>query len=313
MFEASAMLFISVETPLHAGTGRGLGAVDLPIQRERVTDYPTVQASSLKGVLRAVTAPNGRVAGLTAEEHRAIFGPETGNASDHAGALSVGDARLLLFPVRSLAGVFAWTTSADALARFRRAAALAGLPLDWPEPPSPSVGATLVADDTLVAGGSVVLEEFSYTPDRSQAETIRGIGVWLAANALPETAEYAYWRDALPRKLCILPEDDFRDFVLHGTEVQTHVRLEPDTKTVAAGALWTSESLPVDTLLYAPLLATPSRAQNGPQLTAAQVIEKVTGLGLPRLQLGGDETTGQGIVALRFTTAHAFAHAGGSR
>lgn len=307
------MLFISVETPLHAGTGRGLGAVDLPIQRERITDYPTVQASSLKGTLRAVTAPNGRVAGLTTEEHRAIFGPETGNASDHAGALSVGDARLLLFPVRSLAGVFAWTTSVDVLARFRRAAALTGLTLDWPELPSPETGVALVADETLVAGGSVVLEEFSYTPDKSHAETIRRIAAWLADNALPQTAEYKYWRGALPRKLCILPEDDFRDFVLHGTEVQTHVRLEPDTKTVAGGALWTSESLPVDTLLYAPLLATPSRAKNGAQLTAAQVIEKVTGLGLPRLQLGGDETTGQGIVALCFTAAHAFAHAGGNR
>lgn len=313
MFDASAMLFISVETPLHAGTGRGLGAVDLPIQRERVTDYPTVQASSLKGTLRAVTAPNGRVAGLTAEEHRAIFGPETGNASDHAGALSVGDARLLLFPVRSLAGVFAWTTSADALARFRRAAALTGLGLDWQEPPSPDTGVALVADETLVAGGSVVLEEFSYTPDTGHAETVRAIGRWLADNALPQTQEYRYWREALPRKLCLLPEDDFRDFVLHGTEVQTHVRLAPETKTVAAGALWTSESLPADTLLYAPLLATSSRAKNGPQLTAVQVIEKVTDLGLPRLQLGGDETTGQGIVALRFTTARAFAHGGGNQ
>ncbi len=313
MFEASAMLFISVETPLHAGTGRGLGAVDLPIQRERVTDYPTVQASSLKGTLRAVTAPNGRVAGLTAEEHRAIFGPETGNASDHAGALSVSDARLLLFPVRSLAGVFAWTTSVDALARFRRAAALAGLTLGWPEPPLPSMGAALVADDTLVAGGSVVLEEFSYTPDKSHAETIRSIGTWLADNALPETAEYSYWREALPRKLCILPEDDFRDFVLHGTEVQTHVRLEPDTKTVAGGALWTSESLPVDTLLYAPLLATRSRAQNGVSLDALTVLKRLIDLELQRLQLGGDETTGQGIVALRFTEARAFAHAGGNR
>lgn len=313
MFEASAMLFISVETPLHAGTGRGLGAVDLPIQRERVTEYPTVQASSLKGTLRAVTAPNGRVAGLTAEEHRAIFGPETGNASDHAGALSVGDARLLLFPVRSLAGVFAWTTSADALARFRRAAALAGLNPGWQELLAPGDGTALVADDTLVAGGSVVLEEFSYTPDRSHAETIRSIGTWLADNALPETAEYTYWREALPRKLCILPENDFRDFVLHGTEVQTHVRLDPGTKTVATGALWTAESLPVDTLLYAPLLATPSRAKNGVHLDASTVIGRLAGLGLQRLQLGGDETTGQGIVALRFTRVHAFAHGGGNR
>jgi CRISPR-associated protein Cmr4 len=298
MFEARSMLFISVETPLHAGTGRGLGAVDLPIQRERVTDYPTVQASSLKGVLRAVTAPNGRVAGLTAEEHRAIFGPETGNASDHAGALSVGDARLLLFPVRSLAGVFAWTTSADALARFRREAQMVGLSVDWELPAEPDRNTILVSGDALIAGGSVVLEEFSFTPDKSQANIIREIGQWLADNALPQTG-YDYWKQALPNKLCILPEDAFRDFVLYGTEVQTHVQLDPSSKTVKEGP-WTTESLPVDTLLYAPLMATKSRA-SGVDLSGQQVLAKVKGLGIVHTQLGGDETTGQGMVTLRFS------------
>src|SRR5581483_2990503 len=100
MFEATALLFIYVETPLHAGTARGLGAVDLPIQRERTTGYPIVQASSLKGRLRA----EARRWGMMEAEWEAIFGPETERASDHAGALAVGDARLLLFPVRSLAG-----------------------------------------------------------------------------------------------------------------------------------------------------------------------------------------------------------------
>ena len=57
MFEAMRMLFIYVETPLHAGTGRGLGAVDQPIQRERTTGYPIVQASSIKGRLRAEARP----------------------------------------------------------------------------------------------------------------------------------------------------------------------------------------------------------------------------------------------------------------
>src|SRR5581483_9391137 len=121
MFEATALLFIYVETPLHPGSTRGLGAVDLPIQRERTTGYPIVQSSSLKGRLRAEAGSR-----LTTEEVEAVFGPETERAGDHAGALSTGDARLLLFPVRSLAGVSAWTTSVDLLARFRRVATLAG-------------------------------------------------------------------------------------------------------------------------------------------------------------------------------------------
>ena len=278
MFEAKSMLFIYVETPLHAGTGRGLGAVDLPIQRERTTDYPIVQASSLKGRLRAASDPDLNPAvqsKLSKAEHLAIFGPETANASDYAGALATGDARVLLFPVRSLAGVFAWTTSVHALARFLREAQMVGLPVSWTVPTEPTKKDTaLVSGAVLKAGDRVVLEEFSFTPDESQAKTVQAIGQWLANNALPETG-YDYWKKALPNKLCILPEDAFRDFVLYGTEVQTHIKLDPDKKTVQGSALWTTESLPVDTLLYAPLMATKSRAGDV-NLDASAVLQKIS-------------------------------------
>ncbi len=298
MFEACGLVFIYVDTPLHAGSGRGLGAVDLPIQRERTTDYPIVQASSLKGRLRAEA--RGK---LPDNELEAIFGPEINRASDHAGALSVGDARILLFPVRSLVGVFAWTTSVDVLARFLREASMAGMRLGWSLPAEPAGDKALVSGNALQAGDSVVLEEFSFVSDTSQAETVRNIGQWLARYALPQGPEYEYWRTALPNKLCILPEDAFRDFVRYATEVHTHIRLDPETKTVQTGALWTAESLPTDTLLYAPLLATQSRAR-GADLKAQDVLQKVRNLGLTRIQLGGDETTGQGIVALRFVDEH---------
>ena len=63
--------------------------------------------------------------------------------------------------------------------------------------------------------------------------------------------------------------------------------------------LWTSESLPVDTLLYAPLMATKPRMKDV-DLDAAGILKKIDDLKLTRTQLGGDETTGQGMVALRF-------------
>ena len=66
--------------------------------------------------------------------------------------------------------------------------------------------------------------------------------------------------------------------------------------------LWTSESLPPDTLLYSPLMATGSRA-DGVNLDANGILEKLTGLDVKRIQLGGDETTGQGVVALQFVAS----------
>ncbi len=298
MFEAASMLFIYVETPLHAGTGRGLGGIDLPIQRERTTKYPFVQASGLKGRLRAEARRMVQDGQISLERFHAIFGPEPGSeeVSEYAGALAVGDARLLLFPVRSLAGVFAWTTSSDVLARFLRDAQLVGLQPGWDVPPEPAPGEALVGGDAVLAGGKVVLEEFTFSS--REEEGVRDIGQWLADNALPQEETYRYWRETLSSRLVILPRDAFRDFTTFATEVVTRVRLETETKTVEEGALWTEECLPADTLLYAPLMASSSR--NAVPLDGSEVLWEVQQLGLTRVVLGGDETIGRGVVALRF-------------
>ena len=52
MFKEQGILFLYTETPLHAGSGTSVGTVDLPIQRERHTDYPLIQGSGIKGGLR---------------------------------------------------------------------------------------------------------------------------------------------------------------------------------------------------------------------------------------------------------------------
>ena len=298
------LLFIYVETPLHAGSGRGLGGVDLPIQRERLTNYPIVQGSSLKGRLRAaIREKNGWED--DDPELTAIFGKAEGEGKSYAGAVSVGDARLLLFPVRPLNGVFAWVTSLDVLARFRRDAQAAGLALNWQVSPEPSENECWVmADAAIEADGKVTLEEFTYTvkADEQVRRNVETVGRWLADNALPQpaTQEYAYWRQILPKHLVILRREDFRDFALYGTEVTTHIKLVPDTKTVQSGALWTVESLPTETLLYAPLALTDSRAQGDHHKSAEEIRDTLQTLHDARTQLGGDETTGRGVVMLHF-------------
>src|SRR5687768_9047061 len=115
------LTLIHALTPLHAGTGQAVGAIDLPIARERPTGIPLLPGSSLKGALRARTQdPAWKTA---------IFGPDTPNASDHAGAVQFSDAHLLLLPVRSLWGTFAWVTSPYLLQRFSRDLREAGITL----------------------------------------------------------------------------------------------------------------------------------------------------------------------------------------
>ncbi len=288
MFDAATILYLYVETPLHAGVGSGLSAVDLPIQRERTTHYPMIQGSGIKGKLRALAERK------PLEHLYAIFGPDTDHASDHASALVVSDARILLFPVRSLAGVFAYVTSADVLNRFKRDVERNGSQIWQGAVPTVEAGQALVPPNAQVTldGNTVMLEEFSFTatPD----EGLGNIAAWIAKNALPEG--YDYWKQKVQRSLVLLHEDDFCDFALNATEIITRVRLERDTKTVARGALWTEEHLPTDTLLYAPIYASSTR--DGARLPANKVLDEVRSLGNSYVQLGGDETVGRGLVRL---------------
>jgi CRISPR-associated protein Cmr4 len=297
MFDRAAILFLYTETPLHAGSGTSLGIVDLPIQRERTTGYPMIQASGLKGCLR--DAVNG-----DAPKLKLVFGPDTGRGeepSEHAGALSVGDARILLFPVRSLMGVFAWVTSPNVLARFKREAEMTGLSMSWNPIGPTDDGTAFVADGSiLIANGKVVLEEFAFTARTDSG--VKAIAQWLKDNALPAGDEYAYWRDTLEKRLVILPENAFRDFVQLSTEVIARVRIDGTKKTVERGALWTEEHLPSETLLYATLFASKPRVQNPPSdlQDAAAVLNFVkNAVDGKHLQLGGDATVGRGIVKAR--------------
>jgi CRISPR-associated protein Cmr4 len=245
-----------------------------------------------------------------------VFGPESDRADEHAGALSPGDARLLLFPVRSLVGVFAWTTSRNVLARLRRdlAAADKSVSVPWNLDNLPDNGGAWTVDNkSLVANGQVVLEEFSFAAQPH--DDVKAIAKWLAENAMPSTADYVYFKDKLYKDdgvnvtgcLVILPEDAFRDFTQFATEMVTRIRIDQSKGTVAEGALWSEEHLPSDTLLYAPLNATRPRMDTNlfndadGKPSAAKVLEFVRNLELDRIQLGGDETVGRGIVKVNLT------------
>jgi CRISPR-associated protein Cmr4 len=297
VFEKAAMLFLYCETSVHAGTGTSLSIVDLPIQRERITGLPIVQASSLKGVLRAEVE---RLKGKQIAE--ALFGPETQRAHEHAGCVSPHDARLLLFPIRSLVGVFAWATCPFVLERFKREMIDAGFSVNWDVPtlPANSHQAFVAEGSEIITDGKIVLEEFDFEALRKN-EAMQ-IANWLKEHAFPKGNEYTPFREWLPKRFVILPDDAFRDFTQLATDVIARIRLKPETKTVAEGALWTEEHLPSETLLYAPIFVSKPLAPNANQLGLTDsdaVLQALSDLQLDRLQIGGDETVGRGIVKVR--------------
>lgn len=301
----STSLFIYTESSLHAGTGSTVSVIDLPIQRERTTQFPIVQGSGIKGALRSQVTADAQNRSAYID---LIFGGEEDSPDEnepkkklnYAGAVAIGDARVVLFPVRSLAGVFAYITCPAVLARVKRDVS------SFPELNQAVAmdDALVTSKSTIVAANRVVLEEFSFTAQQNNAAD--EVAKWLADHALPQSDEYRYWREKLQTSLVVLHDDAFRDFVQTSTEVVTRVRLDSAKKTVMSGALWTQEALPSDTLLMSAIIVHSTRSQKirneGHSFSPENVIGWLhdTSIVPSRIQLGGDETTGSGMVALHW-------------
>ena len=282
-----SLLFIHALTGLHPGSGTALGVVDLPVQRERHTEWPTIPGSSLKGVMRAEYGRGNDPNVLTA------FGPEPKAASDHAGAVAFSDARILAFPVRSLTGVFAWVTCKAVLTRLKRDLRLIGG--DFPA--VPTVGqnqAACVQDSPLIpSDNKLMLEEFEFFRSNSNVEQIAN---WIADHAVQDAGT----KDRLRSHLAILHDDDFTHFVRNATEVVARVGLHAERKTVLKGALFYEEYLPAETLFYSLVLCSDSRSPAS-ELSSAGILRWLRDHAPQTLQIGGGETVGKGFCAVRFS------------
>jgi CRISPR-associated protein Cmr4 len=284
-----SLLFVHALSPLHAGTGHAVGAVDLPIARDKATGFPYLPGSSIKGVLRdtARKVPGFDEVGVLGV--LGVFGPERDKAHDHAGALLVGDASLLLLPVRSVVGTFAWATSPWLLQRLARDARECGGPV--PAVPSvPSIDHALVSREPSIIGGKrVVFEDLDFEAEKSEA--VDKLAAWIGERLFPKDKPDAEaWQALLKKKLCVLHDDSMAFFSEHGTDVVTRIAIDADRKTVKEGALWTEESLPSESVLVA-LIAGQATSQVA---DAAMAVDRIRPLLERNLQLGGDATTGRG-------------------
>lgn len=281
---ANVMLGLIAQTSIHAGTGSAVGAVDLPIQREGHSGWPCIFGASVKGAIRAKGVKTLKP---ESEEFNAIFGSST-NENAHAGAISVGDARLLLLPVRSLTSAFKWVTCPAVLERFKRDYALLGQTLTFDVPNVTGLQQALWCQ----AKGNLFLEEYRFDVEAS-AKELSPVIIALAALVARE-----YFTKHLEAQLVIVSNDMFTYLANQATPVNAHIAIKDDgTKTVTKGALWYEEILPPETVLYVPLMIQASR-RNNKFLTATEILEllktKVFTGTTVWLQLGGNETVGMG-------------------
>lgn len=285
------LLVVHARSPLHCGTGQSAEAVDLPIARDRSTTHPLIPGSSLKGALRNASRSRDT------DHEVALFGPDKPNASDHAGSLAFSDARLVLLPVRSVAGTFAWITCPWALQGLRRDGALCGVDLP-PAPVAIDAGCAWVTTNTALtlSDKRVVLEEFDL-----KSEPRNEVDAWLQhlASVLFEPD----WRPLLGARLCLVADDVFTFLAKHATDIVTRVSIDPESGTANDGQLWTEENLPTESVLVGAVQATPYGPARVKGLSEADLFDRLTRLVARPVQLGGKATVGRGRCALRVVGA----------
>lgn len=311
--------------PIHVGTGGyRLGRVDLSIVREPGTNIPKIPGTSLAGACRTYAAmvkyrywwqDGGKTfvcAGLgQADQKKGIeghcgqpdcpicvtFGFSQGEKGSFQGLAQFSDARLVFFPVHSLAGPV-WVTCPQALA-------------DWGVTESePADGEVCVAAGIKVSGRL-------------------NLG-WLMLGIAQTSFSLKEKLSAVPAEIkqraVLVSNKMFSHIVNDNLEVRTSVSIDPATGASAEGALFTYEALPRGSVLAfevvvsdprfycidgkIPLLAEPrDNKKSGEQSNEQQTNEKQpdgrqmvretveTGLRLfEALGVGGMNTRGMGRI-----------------
>ena len=193
-------------TPTHAGIGRGVGYIDLPIDRDGVTGWPIIRGSGFKGVWADYyTQRETEKARKKNKLLRAAFGIAGDENNSNAGALIPTDARLVCLPIRSFRGTFAWCTSPFCLQMLRRTHELAGVN-ELPSAPSKLDDdvAHHATDTALVEGNRIFLEDLDFAAQKCDTAN-----AWTETIAAWVFAGDAAWQEQFKKRFVVLPDTAF--------------------------------------------------------------------------------------------------------
>ena len=282
-------------SPIHAGAGSATGAVDLPIQRERHSGWPHIQASGVKGAFREHCQSIWMLKDLEidlevkddkkqrAEElAKRIFG-KSDTSGSQAGAVTFSDARLLAFPVRSNLAPFVWVTCPSLLKRLGRDLHLIELNNTGLDK------ATISGDEYGIINGEftseLILEDICLKPGSVDFK-----GLSTIFDQLDNDLD----------RLVLIPDHHFSFLMETATEIQAQIRIDSATGTTKKGSLRYEELLPADSVLYSVVFFGAERTEETNQIQLEMLANAVLEAAKSHIQLGGDMTLGRGIFQLHW-------------
>lgn len=286
MKETKNLLKLKAITAAHVGSGDTIATIDLPIQREKHTNYPTIYASSIKGAFR----DHYRKVKGNKEDINIIFGTDEqdlteeqkkNNSENRPALISFSDARLFAYPMRSSESPFIWVTCPYILKRLIKDLELINITINSNE----IVPKMLESDGYILKGNiqqsNVIIEEAVVNAKNLENK-----------NKLDNLLSYFNEIDKL-----LLVSDDMFDYCVTCTDIQTNIKIDVKTGTAKDGALRYQEFLPSETILYNLVWFGDDNTNSVQEKT----IEKSIKDGIGKfIQIGGDETLGKGIFEIEW-------------
>ena len=194
------------------------------------------------------------------------------------GELQFGDGRILLLPVRSAKGIFAWVTCPYVLDRFIRECVEEQNRVEWETLLTEAfklidTKAILLDSnsDIAVEQSVVILEDFKF-------EVGTEVGMLNIEN-IPER---------LKKHILIITDEVFSYFCEMATEIITRIRIGDDG-VVEDGALFTEEFVPEETVFYTVMQAKKEIFEDWKKIISYQ--DENNNI----IQLGGNTTLGKGF------------------
>lgn len=225
--------------PVHIGTGgQRLGRVDNSIAREPGTRLPKIPGTSLSGAIRQYAAmrygslrcagsgqTKGKEKGHCRDPKCPVcytFGYLKGQDGGQSGTVNIGDARLLAFPVHSLAGPV-WVVCPSVLKELAPG-------LEETDPGNQVRLPSALSEHRHLNLGWLMLEK------ASEAFT------WPSGiEGLP---------DDIKTRTVLVSDKLFSQIVNSNLEVRTSVSIDPETGAADSGALFTYEAIPRAAVLW---------------------------------------------------------------
>ena len=297
------VLTLFTRTPLHVGAGSSVGAIDQPVIRERHTRFPVIPGSSLKGVLRDMVQEDkgeNEASWLFGWDK---YGSDNTKVTTLPGIFSIGEGKLLAFPVRSAKGCFAWITCPTILSRLKRDMRADFAIPEFPLEDKQRAMKCVVGEKSAITfrepkpektvSVSTIFEEYQFEIIENQKIDTRLIEL------LKKICKDDVWSNEIENKLTVISDDFFSYFAENACEVAQHVSIDDATGVNINSNFFNQENVPSEALFYSVIteLLKEVHIENSEyklEGDAFNVLENTLKMNNNLIQVGADETSGLG-------------------